>query len=665
MISLKINGSTFLVKSNISVLEACKFVGIEVSRFCYHELLSISGNCRMCLVELDKSPKPVASCVTLVIPGMQVFVSTPFVKKAREVVVEMLLINHPLDCPICDQGGECDLQDQVKLVGSDFNKFCFNKKVVEDKSCGPLIKTIMTRCIHCTRCVRYSSEVAGIESFGTLGRGKGTEIGFYSSKYFYSEISGNIVDLCPVGALTSKPYAFKARPWELGSVDTIDLTDGLGSSVSVDIKKTEVLRVLPKKNTSVNESLISDKARYSYDSLILNRSSAILKDQTQIDWSTLLKENEVNVNSLFLVDGSSLSLENLIFFKSLCCLIQKDSFSRLRLIKTKFNSNFYLSDNNGLQATLNSINSYCLVLSSNLRLENTLINIQIRNKFLKKNLKIFEVGLRHNSVVLPSRIISLNINCILKLLAGKNSEVSNFLAVIKGLVVVTGESLDLRFLSFELLKSTFLKINPSIKFLKINLSANTEGCLFSGVSFVSKKDLKVAKKIFLINLTDTIFIRKILFSLSTQRVFWLNPWRVSLRNITYSIPTNSSCEENGVFINLEKRPQKHLQSVFGFSKSLSQIFSEVFCVVLKIKKKNYSYVKFFFEIIKNQKNFKNLEITNSNVLYLQNNFQTTLNFFYPFKSIIEDFYNTNIETKNSVLMSKCSQEFRKNSNNFE
>ena len=531
MISLKINGLTFQVKGDISVLEACKFVGVEVTRFCYHELLSISGNCRMCLVETDKSAKPVASCVTLVSPGMQIFVSTPFVKKARELIVEMLLINHPLDCPICDQGGECDLQDQVKLAGNDFNKFCFNKKVVEDKSCGPLIKTIMTRCIHCTRCVRYSSEVAGIESFGTLGRGKGTEIGFYSAKYFQSEVSGNIVDLCPVGALTSKPYAFKARPWELSSVETIDLTDGLGSSVSVDIKKTEILRVLPKKNMSVNESLISDKARYSYDSVSLNRNSIILKNKTLVDWRTVLEENKVNNNNLFLIDGDSLSLENLVFLKSLCSLIQNEGFGKVRLVKSQLKNNFYLNDTYSLKSTLNALNSYCLILSSNLRLESALINVQIRNKFLKKNLKIVEVGLRHNSTVVPSRIISLNINSILKLLAGKNIEVSNFLVTVKNLVIFAGESIDSRFLNFDLLKNTLFKINPSVKFLKVNLLANTEGCQFSGISSVSKKELIVAKKVFLVNLKDTVFLRKQLLSLSTQVVFWLNPYNISLKNI--------------------------------------------------------------------------------------------------------------------------------------
>jgi NADH dehydrogenase (ubiquinone) Fe-S protein 1 len=214
MIKIEINNIEFWVDSNISVLEACKYVGITVPRFCYHETLSVAGNCRMCLVEIGNSPKPVASCAFPVSNNIKILVDTPLVKKARENVIETLLLNHPLDCPICDQAGECDLQDQTKTFGGDFTRYVYNKRGVEDKNCGVLIKTIMTRCIHCTRCVRFGSEIAGVDILGTLNRGGSTEIGNYVSTDFNSEISGNVIDLCPVGALTSKPYAFKARPWE-------------------------------------------------------------------------------------------------------------------------------------------------------------------------------------------------------------------------------------------------------------------------------------------------------------------------------------------------------------------------------------------------------------------------------------------------------------------
>jgi len=271
MINLTINDFEFSVKSKISILEACKYAGITIPRFCYHEILSVSGNCRMCLVEIDTIEKPVASCATEAKDGMAVFVDNAFVKKARENVVEALLLNHPLDCPICDQAGECDLQDQTKMYGSVNSRYFFLKTTVEDKYCGPLIKTIMTRCITCTRCVRYSSEVAGVDFFGTLNRGGSTEIGSYVSQMFKSEISGNVVDLCPVGALTSKPYAFKARPWELRMIESIDITDSLGSNIYVNYKENEIFRILPKNNKYLNNSIISDKARFVYESTLNNR----------------------------------------------------------------------------------------------------------------------------------------------------------------------------------------------------------------------------------------------------------------------------------------------------------------------------------------------------------------------------------------------------------
>jgi NADH dehydrogenase (ubiquinone) Fe-S protein 1 len=289
MIKIKINNSEFLVKPGISVLEACKYVGITIPRFCYHETLSVAGNCRMCLVEIANTPKPVSSCTFPIMKDMQIYVDTPLVKKARENVVESLLLNHPLDCPICDQVGECDLQDQTKTWGSDYSRFFFNKRGVEDKDCGPLIKTIMTRCIHCTRCVRFGSEVAGVDYLGTLNRGTSTEIGSYVSKMFNSEISGNVIDLCPVGALTSKPYAFKARPWELKSNESIDTTDSTGSNIYVNFKETEIVRILPKNNSKINGSIISDKARFSYDS-VKNQRLVKLYDNTdkngfkQINW---------------------------------------------------------------------------------------------------------------------------------------------------------------------------------------------------------------------------------------------------------------------------------------------------------------------------------------------------------------------------------------------
>merc|ERR1712078_629954 len=245
----------------------------------YHPRLSIAGNCRMCLVEVAKAPKPVASCAMPLMPGMAISTDTPVVKKAREGVMEFLLINHPLDCPVCDQGGECDLQDLAMNFGSDRGRFTDSKRSVEDKNLGPLVKTVMTRCIHCTRCVRFAEEIAGIQDMGVTGRGNASEIGTYVEKLLASELSGNLVDICPVGALTAKPQAFTARSWELRGTESVDVSDALGSNIRVDSRGSEIMRVVPRLNEAVNEEWISDRARFQFDGLRRQRLTApLLKD---------------------------------------------------------------------------------------------------------------------------------------------------------------------------------------------------------------------------------------------------------------------------------------------------------------------------------------------------------------------------------------------------
>jgi NADH-quinone oxidoreductase subunit G len=267
MPKLTIDGREIEVEAGLTVLQVCELAGAEVPRFCYHERLSIAGNCRMCLVEMEKSPKPIASCAMPAGDGMVIRTNSKIARDARKGVMEFLLINHPLDCPICDQGGECDLQDQAMAFGFDRSRYREPKRAVAEKDFGPLIKTAMTRCIHCTRCVRFITEVAGVEELGATGRGEHLEIGTYVEKAISSELSGNIIDLCPVGALLSKPYAFVARPWELVKTESIDVTDAVGANVRIDSRGREVLRVLPRLNEEVNEEWLSDKARFSYDGL--------------------------------------------------------------------------------------------------------------------------------------------------------------------------------------------------------------------------------------------------------------------------------------------------------------------------------------------------------------------------------------------------------------
>jgi len=271
MPKLTIDGTEVEVEDGSTVLQACEQAGAEVPRFCFHDRLSIAGNCRMCLVHMEKAPKPIASCAMPAGEGMVISTNSPEIKKAREGVMEFLLINHPLDCPICDQGGECDLQDQAMAYGRHFSRYDEHKRAVKNKDVGPLIETIMTRCIHCTRCVRFADEIAGVEEFGAVFRGEHMEIGTYVEKAVSSELSGNMIDLCPVGALTSKPFSFSARSWELRNTESIDVLDAVGSNIRIDSRNGEVMRVVPRLNENVNEEWISDKSRFAYDGLSKRR----------------------------------------------------------------------------------------------------------------------------------------------------------------------------------------------------------------------------------------------------------------------------------------------------------------------------------------------------------------------------------------------------------
>src|SRR4051812_16916978 len=271
MPKVTIDGQEIEVAPGTTILQACQQAGIEIPHFCYHERLNIAGNCRMCLVEVERSPKPVASCAMPVADGNVILTQSEKAKKARHGVMEMLLINHPLDCPICDQGGECDLQDQAMAYGFDRGRFEENKRAVRDKNFGPLVKTSMNRCIHCTRCIRFMTEIAGVDELGATGRGEAMEITTYIERALGSELSGNIIDICPVGALTSKPYAFAARPWELRKTQSVDVMDGVGSAIRVDTRGREVMRILPRVNEAVNEEWISDKTRHVVDGLRTQR----------------------------------------------------------------------------------------------------------------------------------------------------------------------------------------------------------------------------------------------------------------------------------------------------------------------------------------------------------------------------------------------------------
>jgi len=326
MPKININGKEVEFEKGMTVLQACELADVEIPRFCYHEKLSIAGNCRMCLVEMERSPKPIASCAMPAAEGMNIKTNTEFVKKARKGMMEFLLANHPLDCPVCDQGGECDLQDQSLFYGFDKSRFSENKRAVKDKYMGPLIKTQMTRCIHCTRCVRFAEEVAGVPEIGAIGRGEDMEITTYLEQSMTSELSANVIDLCPVGALTSKPYAFEARPWELKKTESIDVMDAVGSNIRVDTYGWEVKRVLPRLNNEINEEWISDKTRYACDGLLKQRLDVpYIKKNNKLVKSTWDDAIELISNKVKSIKpeqiaghvGDMASIETVFSFKSL------------------------------------------------------------------------------------------------------------------------------------------------------------------------------------------------------------------------------------------------------------------------------------------------------------------------------------------------------------
>ena len=334
MLKLKVNDTEVEVEEGLTVLQACEKAGVEIPRFCYHEKLSIAGNCRMCLVEMEKSPKPIASCAMPATEGMNIKTNTPLVEKARKGVMEFLLANHPLDCPVCDQGGECDLQDQSLYYGVDKSRFSENKRQVKEKYMGPLIKTQMTRCIHCTRCVRFATEVAGVPEIGAIGRGENMEITTYLEKSMESELSANVIDLCPVGALTSKPYAFEARPWELKKTESIDVMDSVGSNIRVDTYNWEVKRILPRLNNEINEEWISDKTRYSCDGLLKQRLDVpYIKKENKFhktNWDEAInfildKIKKIKPDEMAGHIGDMINLENALAFKKLFNALKCDN----------------------------------------------------------------------------------------------------------------------------------------------------------------------------------------------------------------------------------------------------------------------------------------------------------------------------------------------------
>jgi len=526
-------------KQNAPLIEYCETVGINIPHYCYHKSLSISGNCRMCLVELKNSPKPIVSCAMSAkscLNNSEVFTNSPLVKKARENVLEFLLLNHPLDCPICDQGGECDLQDQSLFFGISKKRFYNFKRVVTDKNIGPIVKTVMTRCIHCTRCVRFAGEVAGTEDIGMFGRGLESEIGTYVTKTFQSELSGNIIDLCPVGALTSKPYPFVNRSWELKTVNAIDFSDGFGGNLQIYLKNNSVIKILPGYNdSSNNENWISDKTRFAFDGMfsperVLEGVIKNFKDGALITdtWKVLLNEitrtlyfqDHLNkhfyrTNSLYIVFDNNVSLEVL---NLLVLFSKKYSFIKLKKAENNLTENdqensFLINNQSVISEQLN-LSNLCLLVGINSRYESSQLNILLRKRYLKGDFKVFSLG-SFTDLTIPSVSVGLTLETIQSLVEG-NSDICQELTTNQTTIFVSS-SIFQRTDSKGILK--LLKMlksntkNPTGFNLNIlNLSVNETGLKYlNNFDSLAVNDLNSSNGLYFLNSSSsTLNLKKII-----------------------------------------------------------------------------------------------------------------------------------------------------------
>jgi NADH-quinone oxidoreductase chain G len=669
MITVYINGIKLKVNKNLTVLQVCNSLKIEIPKFCFQENLQIAGNCRMCLVEIENSPKPVASCAMPVMNNMKIFTDTPLVQKARESVLEFLLINHPLDCPICDQASECDLQDQTLIFGSDRSRFFFKKRVVEDKYCGPFIKTIMTRCIHCTRCVRFANEICGIDNLGTTGRGNKTEINFYYQNIFYSEFSGNLIDLCPVGALTSKAFTFKARSWELKKKEGIDILDGIGSNIKVDIFNNEIVRILPKTNFNINKEWISNKTRFFFDSLKYQRIKyPLLKDKNnkfkKISWSKALnvlnqKFNKEDGSNIKAIIGDLIELESLFLLKK---NLNKLGISNIlfeeHLKKVKINSditnNFLF--NNSLKSIENS--DLCLIINSNIREEGPILNIHLINRIKKGNFEVGYIG-HNNNFTFPINKLGLTNHVLIEILLGKHSFCKK-LKKAKNPIIIFGENLlNQKNNYFLISKFKNLKVfnNNNINFF----NSKTGFINFLEINFNNSQLNKDVNKSNIYYLLNTNLKNNFKKKKKTFYIYQGHHFTEDAQNSNLILPGLTFLEKKGTYLNIEGFIQQNDQflNLNSEQRKDSIIFKYLYKYLInKNQLKEKSLFLIFKEVLPylSKKKLKiidpiseNKKITNINVNFLS--------------SLIKNYYYSNILEQYSKILIN-SKKLIKNNNNF-
>ena len=580
MLKIKINNIDTEVEEGLTVIQACEKVGVEIPRFCYHEKLSIAGNCRMCLVEIEKSPKPVASCAMPVAEGMNIKTNTKLVEKARKGVMEFLLANHPLDCPVCDQGGECDLQDQSMYYGVDKSRFKENKRSVPEKYMGPLIKTQMTRCIHCTRCIRFATEIAGVPELGAIGRGEDMQITTYLEKAMQSELSANVIDLCPVGALTSKPYVFEARPWELKKTESIDVMDAVGSNIRVDTYGWEVKRILPRINEDINEEWISDKTRYACDGLQNQRLDLPLKKDAsgkfvKSTWNevfNILKEkiDKTDKKKICGFSGDLINMESLFIFKEFFNKILISDNIESRTKNTYLNSE--KRENYLFNSSINGIedSDFIFLIGTNPRFEATILNSRIRKSYLKNKIKIISLS-DVGDLTYPYEFLDGKSENIKKIIEGSHP-ISDDLKNSKRPIVIFGQSAlkskSAEYL-FESMKNYLSKINKiSKEWNSINIiseNASTVGSFDLGIYKKSKNRNEILKKLN-DNFFDVIFLLgQDSLNINKKNEFIIYQGSHGDKGAEIAdliLPGAAYTEQDGFYTNLEGKIQKAFKASF-------------------------------------------------------------------------------------------------------
>ena len=670
MPKILINGKEIEFEKGMTVLQACELADVEIPRFCYHEKLSIAGNCRMCLVEMEKSPKPIASCAMPATEGMNIKTNTPFVEKARKGVMEFLLANHPLDCPVCDQGGECDLQDQSLYYGVDKSRFVENKRDVKEKYMGPLIKTQMTRCIHCTRCVRFATEVAGVPEIGAIGRGENMEITTYLEKSMESELSANVIDLCPVGALTSKPYAFEARPWELKKTESIDVMDAVGSNIRVDTYNWEVKRILPRLNNEINEEWISDKTRYSCDGLLKQRLDVpYIKKENKLqksNWDEAIallveKIKSIQPDEIAGHIGDMINMESALGFKKLFNLFKSKNLE----FREK---NFYINSEEKMNYIFNSSiagieeSDLILLVGTNPRHEATILNARIRKAFVQKKVPIFSIG-DPGDLTYDYEIIGNNTDDIKKIVNNEHEFSKKLLSAKKPIIIIGESALELKSGKYIFETIKYFLLNNNL----INENWNSLNILTQNASTVGLLDLKIlqteTQDQFFSNLRNKKF--KLLYLLGSDNLDFKKDNEFVVYQGSHGdrgaevadiiLPSATYTEQNGLYENLEGRVQECKKASYPIGESLEdwKIYNKII-KNLGLQEKTSNFDQLRKEVLNIVPNFSSLN--NLPKIEIIKKDEIKADFISEEIVIRElDYYYTNSISRSSKTMSECRQ----------